>query len=44
MNAASPLAVAAAKPPPETYRLQDQVGFILRKAHQRHLAIFSGHY
>lgn len=26
----------------EAYRLQDQVGFILRKAHQRHVAIFSG--
>jgi len=23
------------------YRLQDQVGFLLRKAHQRHVAIFS---
>ena len=27
--------------PVETYRLQDQVGFILRKAHQRHVAIFA---
>jgi DNA-binding MarR family transcriptional regulator len=25
----------------EQYRLQDQVGFILRKAHQRHVAIFA---
>lgn len=25
------------------YRLQDQVGFILRKAHQRHVAIFAAH-
>jgi DNA-binding MarR family transcriptional regulator len=23
------------------YRLQDQIGFILRKAHQRHVAIFA---
>ncbi|PLP56159.1 MarR family transcriptional regulator [Mesorhizobium loti] len=25
----------------ESYRLQDQVGFVLRKAHQRHVAIFA---
>lgn len=25
------------------YRLQDQIGFILRKAHQRHVAIFASH-
>jgi DNA-binding MarR family transcriptional regulator len=25
----------------EAYRLQEQVGFILRKAHQRHVAIFA---
>jgi MarR family transcriptional regulator, lower aerobic nicotinate degradation pathway regulator len=25
------------------YRLQEQVGFILRKAHQRHVAIFAAH-
>ena len=25
----------------DDYRLQDQVGFILRKAHQRHVAIFA---
>lgn len=25
----------------EDYRLQDQIGFILRKAHQRHVAIFA---
>ncbi|BCH20745.1 MarR family winged helix-turn-helix transcriptional regulator [Mesorhizobium sp. L-8-3] len=25
------------------YHLQDQVGFILRKAHQRHVAIFASH-
>ncbi len=34
---------AAATPPPDPYRLQDQIGFILRRAHQRHLAIFSLH-
>jgi DNA-binding MarR family transcriptional regulator len=28
--------------PAEGYRLQDQVGFVLRKAHQRHVAIFAG--
>ena len=28
---------------PDTYRLQDQVGFILRRAHQRHVAIFASH-
>jgi MarR family transcriptional regulator, lower aerobic nicotinate degradation pathway regulator len=27
----------------ETYRLQDQIGFILRKAHQRHVSIFASH-
>ena len=27
----------------EEYRLQEQVGFILRKAHQRHVAIFAAH-
>ena len=26
---------------PQTYRLQDQIGFILRKAHQRHVSIFT---
>lgn len=25
----------------DSYRLQDQIGFILRKAHQRHVAIFA---
>lgn len=29
--------------PSEDYRLQHQVGFILRKAHQRHVAIFAAH-
>lgn len=28
-------------PQPADYRLQDQVGFVLRKANQRHLAIFA---
>ena len=27
--------------PDEAYRLQDQVGFVLRRAHQRHVAIFT---
>jgi DNA-binding MarR family transcriptional regulator len=27
---------------PEAYRLQHQVGFILRRANQRHVAIFAG--
>ena len=29
--------------PIEEYRLTDQVGFVLRKAHQRHVAIFASH-
>jgi DNA-binding MarR family transcriptional regulator len=33
--------VAADEPAPEGYRLQDQVGFILRRAHQRHVSIFA---
>ncbi|TKT80256.1 MarR family transcriptional regulator [Aquamicrobium sp. LC103] len=27
----------------EDYRLQEQVGFVLRRAHQRHVAIFAAH-
>jgi MarR family transcriptional regulator, lower aerobic nicotinate degradation pathway regulator len=27
----------------DEYHLQDQVGFVLRKAHQRHVAIFASH-
>lgn len=27
----------------DAYRLQDQIGFILRKAHQRHVSIFAAH-
>ena len=37
------LKLVEAEPPPQNYRLQDQVGFILRKAHQRHLSIFAAH-
>lgn len=33
---------AAAPPPEENYRLDAQVGFLLRKANQRHLSIFAG--
>lgn len=34
--------LAARKPEPETaYRLEDQVGFWLRRAYQRHMAIFA---
>lgn len=29
------------EPPPEEYQLHQQVGFVLRKAHQRHVAIFA---
>ena len=29
--------------PHNEYRLQDQVGFVLRKAHQRHVSIFAAH-
>ena len=34
---------AEAPPPDDGYRLQDQIGFILRRANQRHLAIFGAH-
>jgi DNA-binding MarR family transcriptional regulator len=30
-------------PDENDYRLQEQVGFILRKAHQRHVSIFAAH-
>ncbi|MEQ1954512.1 MarR family transcriptional regulator [Mesorhizobium sp. CN2-181] len=33
--------VAADEPAAEGYRLQDQIGFILRRAHQRHVSIFA---
>lgn len=35
------LKLVDAEPDGEGYRLQDQIGFILRKAHQRHVAIFA---
>ncbi|WP_394893687.1 MarR family winged helix-turn-helix transcriptional regulator [Mesorhizobium sp. AaZ16] len=35
--------VDAGEPGVEGYRLQDQVGFILRRAHQRHVSIFAAH-
>jgi DNA-binding MarR family transcriptional regulator len=35
--------VSPADPGAGGYRLQDQIGFILRKAHQRHVAIFASH-
>jgi DNA-binding MarR family transcriptional regulator len=37
------LNLVEAEPVQEDYRLQEQVGFILRKAHQRHVAIFASH-
>lgn len=37
------LKLVDAEPAGEGYRLHDQVGFILRKAHQRHVAIFAAH-
>ena len=33
--------VEAEEPDDDDYRLQEQVGFILRKAHQRHVSIFA---
>ncbi|MEP9386823.1 MarR family transcriptional regulator [Mesorhizobium sp. KR9-304] len=35
------LKLVQAELPDERYRLQEQIGFVLRKAHQRHLAIFA---
>ncbi|MBA3447148.1 MAG: MarR family transcriptional regulator [Pseudaminobacter sp.] len=35
--------VDAEEPGAENYRLQEQVGFILRRAHQRHVSIFAAH-
>ncbi len=35
------LKLVDAEPAGDGYRLQDQVGFVLRKAHQRHVAIFA---
>ena len=37
------LSLVEAEPDESGYRLQEQVGFILRKAHQRHVAIFASH-
>jgi DNA-binding MarR family transcriptional regulator len=37
------LKLVDAEPAGADYRLQDQVGFVLRKAHQRHVAIFAAH-
>jgi DNA-binding MarR family transcriptional regulator len=37
------LKLVEAELPAGDYRLQDQVGFVLRKAHQRHVAIFAAH-
>jgi DNA-binding MarR family transcriptional regulator len=35
--------VDADEPSAEDYHLQEQIGFVLRKAHQRHVAIFAAH-
>ena len=37
------LKLVDAEPKPEGYRLEDQVGFVLRRAHQRHVSIFASH-
>jgi DNA-binding MarR family transcriptional regulator len=37
------LKLEAEEPDENDYRLQEQVGFILRKAHQRHVSIFAAH-
>jgi DNA-binding MarR family transcriptional regulator len=39
-TAKAPLALVGAEPD-DGYRLQEQIGFVLRKAHQRHVAIFA---
>lgn len=41
MTNTGPVLVEADDPVPDDYHLQDQIGFILRKANQRHLAIFA---
>jgi DNA-binding MarR family transcriptional regulator len=43
MSAPKPLQLVVPDPDGAEYRLQEQVGFVLRKANQRHLAIFSAH-
>jgi DNA-binding MarR family transcriptional regulator len=35
--------VEAETPEPNDYHLQEQIGFVLRKAHQRHVSIFASH-
>ena len=35
--------VEADEPSADDYHLQEQIGFVLRKAHQRHVAIFAAH-
>lgn len=35
--------VAGVEPEADDYRVHEQVGFVLRKAHQRHVAIFATH-
>jgi DNA-binding MarR family transcriptional regulator len=42
MSAAKPELALVAADEPTTYRVDDQIGFILRKANQRHVAIFAG--
>jgi DNA-binding MarR family transcriptional regulator len=42
-SAPSPEVPASAPPEGAAYVLDDQVGFLLRKAQQRHLSIFSAH-
>lgn len=37
------LHLVEAEPADDAYHLQNQVGFVLRKAHQRHVAIFASH-
>ncbi|KQZ26761.1 MarR family transcriptional regulator [Mesorhizobium sp. Root552] len=41
MSSVDPVLVEADEAVPDDYHLQDQIGFILRKANQRHLAIFA---
>jgi DNA-binding MarR family transcriptional regulator len=33
--------IGSAEPARDEYRLQDQIGFVLRRAHQRHVAVFA---
>ena len=42
MSVSKVLKLVEAEPHNE-YRLQEQVGFVLRKAHQRHVSIFAAH-